>query len=153
MSSGRFWCTDGGLRFCLRVWPPQGNPGRPAKERDAHQSATPGDQQGPQGPAWLRQDNPSRLKMTHTPRSGTGRQTPPPRSPSGPADSKAGRPQPKPRPSHIHKIWRLHPKRRRRRLRRMLSPETIIAETSCICKDFLLQSECLQYAKQGGRHE
>lgn len=44
-------------------------------------------------------------------------------------------------------------KGRRRRLRRVLSPETIIAETPCICKEFLLQSECLQYAKQGGRHE
>ena len=40
-----------------------------------------------------------------------------------------------------------------RTVRQVLSPETIIAETPCICKEFLLQSECLQYAKQGGRHE
>ena len=61
-------CAHGGRRETLDARQRSGTP---------RQTATPGDLQGPQCPAWLRQDNPSRLKMTHTPGAGqAGRRRP-----------------------------------------------------------------------------
>ena len=55
----------------LRVWPPQGNQGRPAKERDAPADRDAG---RPATPAGTRMasghDSPSRLKMSHSPGAG-----------------------------------------------------------------------------------
>ena len=94
-----------GMAPAGKPWTPGNGAGRPS-ERDAGRPATPAGTRMASG-----HDNPSRLKMTPIPGAGQPADSPPPRSPSGHPDSKAGRPQPKPGPSCSHKIWRLHPKR------------------------------------------
>ena len=43
--------------------------------------------------------------------------------------------------------------RRREQCAGVLSPGIIVAETSCRCNELMVESEYLQYGKQGGRHE
>lgn len=99
----RLMFLSAGMAPAGKPWTPGKGAGRPS-DRNAGRPARPAATRMASG-----HDNPSMAQNEPYPWSGTGRQTPPPCSPSGPADSKAGRPQPKPRPSHTHKIWRPHP--------------------------------------------
>lgn len=141
------------VRSGLRVWPPQGNPGRPAKERDAPARGNAGRPATPAVPRMASgHDSPSKLERDPGqtgqdraqndphPWSGTAGRQPAPALPEW-----TSRQQSRTAPAEAGTVPHTRyggctRKGGWRRLRRVLSPGIIIAEDTCKSNGFLLQS-------------